>query len=58
MNQTLIGLSGIAVILFAAFLLSNNKRLIRPRVVIAAFGLQVAMAVLVLYVPAGKRTRP
>lgn len=54
MNQTLIGLSGIAVILFAAFLLSNNKRLIRPRVVIAAFGLQVAMAVLVLYVPAGK----
>lgn len=55
MNQTLIGLSGIAVILFAAFLLSNNKRLIRPRVVIAAFGLQVAMAVLVLYVPAGKR---
>ncbi len=55
MNQTLIGLSGIAVILFAAFLLSNNKRLIRPRVVIAAFGLQIAMAVLVLYVPAGKR---
>lgn len=55
MNQTLIGLSGIAAILFAAFLLSNNKRLIRPRVVIAAFGLQVAMAVLVLYVPAGKR---
>lgn len=54
MNQTLIGLAGIAVILFAAFLLSNNKRLIRPRVVIAAFGLQVAMAVLVLYVPAGK----
>ncbi len=54
MNQTLIGLSGIAVILFAAFLLSNNKRLIRPRVVIAAFGLQIAMAVLVLYVPAGK----
>ena len=55
MNQTLIGLSGIAVILLAAFLLSNNKRLIRPRVVIAAFGLQVGMAVLVLYVPAGKR---
>ncbi|OYY71639.1 NupC/NupG family nucleoside CNT transporter [Sphingomonas sp. 28-63-12] len=54
MNQTLIGLSGIAVILLAAFLLSNNKRLIRPRVVIAAFGLQVAMATLVLYVPAGK----
>lgn len=55
MNQTLVGLSGIAVILFSAFILSNNKRLIRPRVVIAAFGLQVAMAVLVLYVPAGKR---
>ncbi len=55
MNQTLIGLLGIAVILLAAFLLSNNKRLIRPRVVIAAFGLQVAMAVLVLYVPAGKQ---
>lgn len=55
MNQMLVGLSGIAVILFSAFILSNNKRLIRPRVVIAAFGLQVAMAVLVLYVPAGKR---
>ncbi|WP_188446230.1 NupC/NupG family nucleoside CNT transporter [Sphingomonas psychrolutea] len=50
-----IGLLGIAVILLAAFLLSNNKRLIRPRVVIAAFALQVTMAVLVLYVPAGKQ---
>jgi CNT family concentrative nucleoside transporter len=49
-----IGLTGILAILAMAFLLSNNRRAIRPRVVGAAFALQAGIAVLVLYVPAGK----
>jgi concentrative nucleoside transporter, CNT family len=54
MNRILIGVGGIAILLAIAFLLSSNKRAIRPRVVIAAFLLQAAIAFLVLYVPAGK----
>ncbi len=54
MNKFLIGLAGIAVILGIAVLLSNNRRAIRLRVVGAAFALQAGIAVLVLYVPAGK----
>jgi len=50
----LIGLGGIAAILAIAFLLSSDRRAIRPRVVGAAFALQAGIAVLVLYVPAGK----
>jgi len=49
-----IGLTGIVAILAIAFLLSNNRRAIRPRVVGAAFALQAGIAVLVLYVPVGK----
>ncbi len=49
-----IGLGGIVLILFVAWLLSANRKHIRPRVVGAAFALQAAIAVLVLYVPAGK----
>jgi CNT family concentrative nucleoside transporter len=55
MTKFLTGIAGIAVILLIAFALSTNRRAIRPRVVGAAFALQVAIAVLVLYVPAGKR---
>ena len=54
MTRILIGLAGILVILGLAFLLSTDRRAIRPRVVGAAFALQAAIAVLVLYVPAGK----
>jgi concentrative nucleoside transporter, CNT family len=54
MNRILIGIAGIATILLLAVLLSSNRRAIRLRVVGAAFALQVAVAVLVLYVPAGK----
>jgi concentrative nucleoside transporter, CNT family len=54
MQRIFIGLAGIIVILLLAFLLSTNRRGIRLRVVGAAFGLQVGIAVLVLYVPAGK----
>jgi concentrative nucleoside transporter, CNT family len=50
----LIGLGGIAAILAIAILFSSNRRAIRPRVVIPAFLLQAAIAVLVLKVPAGK----
>ena len=54
MQRILIGLAGIAVILLLALALSTDRRGIRPRVVVAAFALQVAIAVLVLYVPAGR----
>ena len=50
----LIGLGGIAAILAIAFLLSSNRRAIRLRVVASAFALQAGIAMLVLYVPAGK----
>jgi len=49
----LIGIAGIAVILLIAFALSNNRRLIRLRVVGAAFALQAAIAILVLKAPWG-----
>lgn len=54
MQRILIGLAGILVILAIAVLLSSNRKAIRLRVVGAAFALQALMAVLVLYVPAGK----
>jgi concentrative nucleoside transporter, CNT family len=53
-NRILIGLGGIALIFLIAFALSSNRRQIKPRIVGAAFALQAAIAVLVLYVPAGK----
>lgn len=50
----LIGLAGILLILAIAFALSSNRRAIRLRVVGAAFLLQAGIALLVLYVPAGR----
>ena len=50
----LFGLVGVAAILLLAFLLSSDKRAIRPRVVGAAFALQAAIAFLVLYTPWGR----
>jgi CNT family concentrative nucleoside transporter len=47
MNQ-FFGLLGVAVILLVAFLLSSDKRAIRPRVVVASFALQAVIAYLVL----------
>ena len=46
-------LAGIALILILAWLLSSNRKAIRPRVVAAAFALQAGFAALVLYVPWG-----
>jgi CNT family concentrative nucleoside transporter len=54
-NRILMGIAGILVILGIAFLLSSNRRAIRPRVVGAAFALQAGIAVLVLYTPWGRR---
>ena len=54
MQRILIGLAGIVVILGIAFLLSTDRRAIRPRVVGAAFALQAGIAVLVLYSSIGK----
>jgi CNT family concentrative nucleoside transporter len=51
----LIGIAGIALLLLIAVALSSNRRAIRLRVVGAAFALQAGIALLVLYVPAGKR---
>ena len=48
MNRILIGLAGIVLILLIALALSNNRRAIRPRVVIPAFLLQAGFAALVL----------
>lgn len=54
MTKLLTGLAGILVILLAAVLLSTDRRSIRLRVVGAAFALQAGIAVLVLYIPAGR----
>ena len=49
-----IGLAGILAILAIAFVLSSNRRAIRPRVVGAAFALQATIAFLVLYTSWGR----
>ncbi len=51
--QHLMSLAGIVLILSIAFLLSSDRKAIRPRVVGAAFALQAGFAALVLYVPQG-----
>ena len=55
MSSKLIGLVGIVAILALALLFSTNRRAINLRIVGAAFALQVAVAALILYVPAGQR---
>ena len=54
MQEKLIGLAGIATLLGIAVLFSTSRRHINPRVVVAAFALQAAIAALVLYVDAGR----
>ncbi len=49
------GLLGVMVILGIAVLFSTNRRQIRLSIVARAFGLQALVAVLVLYLPAGRR---
>jgi concentrative nucleoside transporter, CNT family len=45
------GLLGIVMVLGIAFLFSNNKRKINPRLVLSGLGLQLLIAILVLKVP-------
>jgi CNT family concentrative nucleoside transporter len=54
MTKFLIGAAGMGLILLLALALSSDRRAIRLRVVGAAFALQAGIAVLVLYVPAGR----
>lgn len=54
MLQNWISLVGIATVIGIAVLFSNNRRAIKPRIVLAAFALQAAVAALVLYFPVGK----
>ncbi len=54
MTSVLTSIAGMLVILLMAFALSTGRRNIRLRVVASAFALQAGIAVLVLYVPAGK----
>ena len=54
MNRYLLGVAGIIVILGLAVALSSNRKAIRLRVVAAAFALQAAIAVLVIYTPWGR----
>ncbi|WP_088309424.1 NupC/NupG family nucleoside CNT transporter [Novosphingobium sp. B 225] len=51
--QIVNSLLGMGLILLLAFLLSSDRKAIRPRVVGAAFALQAGFAALVLYVPWG-----
>ncbi|WP_026941647.1 NupC/NupG family nucleoside CNT transporter [Hellea balneolensis] len=55
MNHPAFGLIGVFLILFVAWLLSENKKAIRPRTVVVCFALQVFIAILVLYVPLGQK---
>ena len=50
-----IGIAGIAAILAIAFLFSSNRKAINLRIVGAAFGLQVVVAVIVLYWDKGRQ---
>lgn len=50
----LLSLCGMALIIAIAVLLSSNRRAIRPRVVLAAFGLQATLAAIVLYSNVGR----
>lgn len=49
----IMSLVGIATLFVLAWLLSDNRKRINYRTVATAFGLQVAMAALILYVPGG-----
>jgi CNT family concentrative nucleoside transporter len=54
MSDILRGLPGLFVLLGIGILLSMNRRAIQPRVVVAAFGVQVLIGALVLFVPWGR----
>jgi len=51
--QALICVAGVMAMLAFAYLLSSDRRMVKPRTVLVAVALQAAVAALVLYVPAG-----
>ena len=53
--SNLIGIAGMAVILAIAFAFSSNRKAINLRIVGAALGLQIVIAVIVLYWDKGRR---
>ena len=53
--QILLSLAGMVLILLIAFLLSSNRKAIRPRVVLSAFALQAGVGRLGLHVSSGQR---
>jgi CNT family concentrative nucleoside transporter len=54
MIDVLRSVGGIVGLLVVAWLLSTNRRAIRPRVVFAALAMQIAIGALILFVPVGK----
>lgn len=54
MEHRAFGIIGILLILLIAWIASDNRKAIRLRTVGVCFALQVAIAVFVLYIPAGK----
>lgn len=54
MPDSITGLVGVGVLLFIAYLLSTNRKSINLRIIVSALAVQVGIAVLVLYVPAGR----
>ena len=54
MSKYPVGILGIVILLVVAVLLPTDRRAIRLQGAGAAFALQAAIAVLVLYVPAGR----
>lgn len=54
MNHPAFGLIGVAVLFAIAIAASSDRKSISPRIVLASFGLQVAIAIFVLFVPIGK----
>jgi CNT family concentrative nucleoside transporter len=54
MTDALRGVLGLAVLILIGIALSENRRAIKPRVVISALGLQIAIGVLMLFVRLGR----
>ncbi len=54
MKHPLFGLIGVAAILLFAVLISRNRKAINLRIVLTCFGLQVAVAIFVLYTQIGQ----
>ncbi len=54
MTDVLRGLLGLTVLILIAIALSQNRRAIQPRVVLAALAMQIAIGALVLFVPWGR----